>query len=54
MLCIQFYLICEKESDCCYVAMKESVSYRRKKLHPAGKMNQYTPPRVCVLPPSSA
>lgn len=26
----------------------------KKELHPAGKINQYMPPRVCVVPPSSA
>lgn len=36
------------------IPWKQGCVLIRKYLHPAGKINQYTPPRVCVTPPSFA
>lgn len=33
---------------------EEFIIYNVVIIHPAGRINQYTPPRVCVTPPSLA
>lgn len=35
-------------------ASTKTIPQNAEPRYPAGKMNQYTPPRVCVVPPSSA
>lgn len=37
-----------------YINKKTLIENLARELHPAGKINQYMPPRVCVTPPSFA